>query len=174
MTSYRPARHSIAKYWCEQGKFVMDLGEPSCFACGMWNERWDRPQSIAERWNECGLEKAHIIAASENGSSLPKNFLLLCIRCHEDAPMTTNPEWMIQWAEQRDSWLVTFQREMLEEFARLGGTSQDLEILNGTCQTVLRDTLQRHAVRNHPGRGTRGISPSTAAVGLLIVAREAS
>jgi len=102
-----PTRFEIAEYWvAKELRFVCDLGEPSCFACHYWDEKWDLHQSINKRWELSGLERAHIIAAADGGSPQPENLLLLCRRCHIEAPMVTIPAVMIDWALQRQDWIA--------------------------------------------------------------------
>ena len=50
-TTSLPPKYIIAKYWDKQDNFktsddglwnpMTDVGEPSCQACGCWNEEWD-------------------------------------------------------------------------------------------------------------------------------------
>jgi hypothetical protein len=107
-----PRRFEIAEYWsAKEPRFVGDLGEPSCFACHYWDETWDTHSSIVKRWEASGLERAHIVAAADDGRPTLENLLLLCRRCHIEAPMVTIPSVMIDWALHRQDWIAwSFQK----------------------------------------------------------------
>ena len=105
MSTRKTTRFQIAQYWAqnwttETAKFVVDLGEPSCFACGYYDEDWDERLDIAERWNKSGLHRAHIIADNIGGKDEPENYLLLCEHCHIQAPMTNDPPDYVYVGEQ--------------------------------------------------------------------------
>lgn len=55
----------------------------------------------------CGLarrlEKCHIVADSIGGLDEPSNYVLLCRRCHLEAPHTNDPESVWQWIERDHS-----------------------------------------------------------------------
>jgi hypothetical protein len=93
-----PSHYAIALHWRSQPlererlPYVVDIGEPSCFACGWYPSDWDREKDLRKRWSQAGLERAHIIARSMGGSNRePGNFVLLCKECHPKAPMTGTP-----------------------------------------------------------------------------------
>jgi hypothetical protein len=120
----KTTRWEIAKHWSENwtnetAKFVTDLGEPSCFACGYYDVKWDNPRVGAEkRWNNSGLERAHIVADKIGGADSPENMLLLCTRCHRQAPMTNDPRIIITWASKRDAHRAMVARAWEHEAAK--------------------------------------------------------
>ena len=59
--------------WCE--------AEKCCWRCGI----------------ETSLQRAHIIPDSLGGKDEPANLILLCGRCHGEAPNVTDPEIMWDW-----------------------------------------------------------------------------
>lgn len=59
--------------WCEADK--------RCWRCGI----------------ETNLQRAHIIPDSLGGEDKPFNFVLLCERCHAEAPNVTDPDIMWDW-----------------------------------------------------------------------------
>ena len=119
----KTTRWQIAQHWAknwnsETTKFVVDLGEPSCFACGYYEQDWDEPKTAEACWNNSGLDRAHIVADSIGGADSPENFLLLCRSCHIKAPMTNDPQIMLTWAIKRDSHWTTFWREAEREWTK--------------------------------------------------------
>jgi hypothetical protein len=91
-------RLKIVEYWMQkEPSFIDDPYKPSCFACGFdgyggWNT-----------WGTARLDEAHIVAESIGGKAEPSNLLLLCKRCHSEAPMTSIPWVLLDWARQRQS-----------------------------------------------------------------------
>lgn len=105
-----PTAYRIAEYWAsaegaKRWLVCIDLGEPSCMACGYYAKHWDKPKTPNQRWNDCKLDKAHIIALSAGGANEPSNYLMLCSRCHADAPMTNNEKAMFRWCDRRRSYV---------------------------------------------------------------------
>jgi HNH endonuclease len=97
-----PSYEAIAEYWyCKPlpGSDhipLIDLGEPECFACG-----WCRLEQVrSERaqkdiWK--GLQRAHVVARSLDGSATVENLALLCKPCHEASPDTADPTVFWRW-----------------------------------------------------------------------------
>lgn len=163
-------RYEIAKYWQQRHeRFVVDIGEPSCFACGYWDVKWDRPSTAQECWNKAGLERAHIIARGIGGEDTPGNYLLLCPRCHALAPMTNQRDWMIRWAGTREPWLNRIMREFGEEFKALGGTDEDARLIAQTSKQELQDTWDELQADSHPEN--RGAFSSMAVLALEVARR---
>jgi hypothetical protein len=128
MLMNRPSRFLIAMHWAKREfRFVIDSGEPACFACGYYEEHWDRPDDVKQRWNGAQLERAHILAESIGGSPDVENFLLLCRQCHRDAPMTNTPNLLLNWARNRESWLSRSARECSLAIKRIGIAEEDLQ-----------------------------------------------
>jgi len=101
-----PSKLGIAQYWANvRPEFVIDIGEPSCFACHLWMNDWDT-------WQTAILDRCHIVAANCGGNLEPENFLLLCVTCHREAPMANDPAIMIDWALRHESWIDCVTREM--------------------------------------------------------------
>jgi hypothetical protein len=79
----------------------IDLGEPHCFACGTYDERWDRPQTSQDRWNRAELERAHIVPGALGGSDDASNVILLCKQCHRESPDWIDSTAMAAWIATR-------------------------------------------------------------------------
>lgn len=165
-------RYQIAEYWNKHhDQFVIDLGEPSCFACGYWDEKWDRPIKPEDRWNRAKLERAHIVARSIGGEDVPSNYLLLCSRCHVLAPMTNKREWMLRWVETQEGWMNRLVREGVEEFRRLGGTDEDARLVIQAGKQEWLDVWNELKIDSHP---ENRCALSSMAVFALEVARQNS
>jgi len=169
-TKRSTTRYEIAKYWQQyHERFVIDIGEPSCFACGYWDMKWDMHSTAEECWNKAGLERAHIIATSIGGEDTPSNYLLLCPRCHVLAPMTNQRDWIIRWALTREKWLNQLLREFEEQFTALGGTNEDAALLTLTGKQELQTIYDELQMDSHPDN--RGGSSSVAVLAMEVIRR---
>jgi len=143
-----PSRFSIATYWAKrEPKFVIDLGEPSCFACHYFQEHWDEPNTMQERWNKARLERAHIVADSIGGSVDVENFVLLDRQCHREAPMTNSRELFLQWVHNRESWLSRCFRDWTLAFQRAGITEAALSKIDFRDYTNFQKRFSEHLRR---------------------------
>jgi len=89
-TARSTTKQAIADHWsplvseldmgCDWEDAVTD-----CWRCGVEPSR--------------GLERCHIVPAQEpfNGPDDPSNYVLLCSRCHREAPNVSDPSVMWQW-----------------------------------------------------------------------------
>jgi hypothetical protein len=102
-----PTRLKIAKYWCERGTFINVVRERSgCFAC----------TKRSEGWSSSTLQAAHLIASADDGSIDLSNLVLLCARCHREAPMVgQSARFMIDWINRRESYTRYELRRIFEE-----------------------------------------------------------
>ena len=140
-----PQRYEIALHWTRLGANspvrVVDLGEPSCFACGFYNSRWDDNDRVERRWNDSNLERAHVIAASQGGSCSADNFVLLCANCHANAPMTLSALVMFAWIRSRECFraaLVDRATKELENACRAFDLSVDKVVFWGEQRGIER------------------------------------
>ncbi len=77
---------------------ITDLGEPECWACGMFNENiyenlnYDKllqGKNVIRVWSLPEvkyLQKAHILSKMLGGENKPSNYFLLCKTCHQESP----------------------------------------------------------------------------------------
>lgn len=149
-------RKKIVEYWMKvEPSFVDDPDTPACFACGFdgycgWNT-----------WGAARLEEAHIIAASIGGKVEPENLLLLCKRCHAEAPMTSVPWILLDWVRQRQSH-VAYVWEQAESAIGASGIDRDqlerhIDLLSAKAVVAAMKALR---VDRHP----RCYSPDFAGV----------
>lgn len=103
-----PSKWEIAQHWVnspDRSTFaprMYDLGEPCCFACGWYSERWDKVTPQAS-WQRATLDRAHIVPASLGGADTASNLLLLCGPCHQESPDWPDPQEMARWIAARPS-----------------------------------------------------------------------
>tara|TARA_B100000287_G_scaffold397130_1_gene413393 strand:+ start:1458 stop:2249 length:792 start_codon:yes stop_codon:yes gene_type:complete len=129
-----PSRQAIATYWatkCEEDLDALtdeqrseffqtpsferkmarqDWGEPCCWACGWYKDdqadygvsHFQNPLVSWERvdW----LEKCHIIPHMLGGSNDVSNFVLLCKRCHKEAPDNKRARHMKRFIANRPNY----------------------------------------------------------------------
>lgn len=80
-----------------------------------------------ERCWRCGyksaLQRCHIVPNSLGGEDTPSNLVLLCGRCHREAPNIADPKYMWIWLEAyRTSLYDTFWTNRgIEEFEKMFG-----------------------------------------------------
>lgn len=107
-----PKLQEIVDYWAQH------IDE-----CGLavdWGEAHERCWRCAYKSK---LQLCHIVPESRKGSFTPSNLVLLCDRCHKDAPNTTDSRFMWIWIK---STCVPFYQTFLiargiEEFIRMFG-----------------------------------------------------
>lgn len=170
-----PSRWAIVEHWAsspDRGRFarhLLDLGEPSCFACGWYRERWDDPNTPSARWNGSGLERAHIVPDSLGGAGTPDNLVLLCKPCHIDSPDWADPSEMARfiagrkprnsnvweyaeaWVRAADevpefmAWFEADEQRALDSLKQsmeLAGRHWGKGIVHGTKVAVLRNAVR--------------------------------
>lgn len=132
-----PPKYWIASYWqkecgynSDEGygwSFVIDIGEPSCFACGWYKPTWVTYDAaggcidLVKIWaGTTGLQIAHLVPHSLGGGTAPENLVLLCKECHQEAPDYIDPNYMLDWMRRRGSY-VQRQYLQLEEAFKLTG-----------------------------------------------------
>jgi hypothetical protein len=124
MAPYRNSttRAAIAEYWLDtaegrerlpENEARFDWGEPNCFACGFWGTTDDEPPDVWKAWNRARLDRCHLVPRTLGGDDQPANLVLLCSRCHRDAPNVADPTYMLRWIADRGSW-VTRELSLIE------------------------------------------------------------
>lgn len=108
---------------------MIDLGEPTCFACGQtFKGRYDVTTMAAMRgaWKRAPLCRCHLRARSLGGADDPGNVILLCRACHEDAPDVSDPDYMLIWALNRHHHLATMAAEFTAALGLFGVGADEL------------------------------------------------
>lgn len=122
-----PSTLSIAEYW-ELGNpdnpdrgLHCDVGEPACWACGVYvigdGEGTEEAYASVSEW----LERAHLIAHAAGGSEQVSNLVLLCHMCHKDMDrelgLNTDRELALDWVR---GYRNRFAAQVRSELDRLG------------------------------------------------------
>jgi len=145
----------IVEYWSQH--------ENECGLSVDWTE-------AHERCWRCGykskLERCHITPDSLCGADEPANLVLLCGRCHREAPNVKNPKFMWIWIRAHGTsfydtfWTLRGEQEFELIFGRKPFSGVDLEAVS---QEAINDAMQE-AMRSatiHYGEGR--MNPSTIA-----------
>jgi hypothetical protein len=80
------SNRQIVDYWCRV--------EDECGLGVDWSEAHERCWRCAYK---ARLEKCHIVPASLGGPDTADNLVLLCGRCHREAPNHQDPRYMWRW-----------------------------------------------------------------------------
>ena len=92
--------------------------------------------------------------------------MLLCSRCHADAPMVADPAAMLRWVTARESSQAAHIREALAELGRLGVTVDEGVLSRADAVVALLPAaIDELGAASHSGR----MSPAT----LALVAKRA-
>lgn len=165
------SRHAVALYWAGREGMQrapllalrLEMAEPACFGCGV--EAGGTGSEVA-RWNGSGLERAHMTAAALGGEDAPENLMLLCSRCHADAPMVSDPAAMLRWVTVREGEEMAYARAALAELGRLGVTVDGCALSRADAVVAAVPAAAKEVgAASHSGR----MSPAT----LALVAKRA-
>lgn len=135
----RTRRSAIAEYWLgsEEGRArlpeneaLIDFGEPHCFACAWSATGPDEPPELWRVWNRAALQRCHLIPAALGGEDSPRNLVLLCARCHSEAPDVGDPNYMLNWIAAHDSWGHLFLHEMKSAMDLHEVSQDECEVFN--------------------------------------------
>ena len=123
-----------------------------------------------ERCWRCGyktsLQRCHIVPDSLGGLDCPSNLVLLCSRCHREAPNHTNPKYMWVWLRATCVpfydmyWMQRGFEEFEKMFRRKPFSNLDERKINhNDVIELLREEFDRATI--HWGEGR--LNPSTLA-----------
>ncbi|NUQ76099.1 MAG: HNH endonuclease [Polyangiaceae bacterium] len=144
-------------------------------------EYWSRHESesgLGVDWSEahkrcwrCGyqskrLQRCHIIPASRGGPTTPENLVLLCRRCHREAPNVADSRFMWIWLRAtcapfyENYWSLRGAEEFEEMFGRrpFSGPEFSPALVTKACG-LLREEMDKATI--HWGEGR--LNPSTIA-----------
>lgn len=99
----------ILSYW--EKDFYLDWGEPQCFACGVYVNKWEH------------CERCHIISARHGGCGEAWNIVYLCEHCHSffDATFSGKPNTYyssIKWLKEHRDFLIKEIHEKVKTFIK--------------------------------------------------------
>jgi hypothetical protein len=124
-----------------------------------------------ERCWRCGykarLEKCHIIPHSLGGVDEVSNLVLLCNRCHKEAPNSTDKECMWEWikATKVAFYDIFWAQHGLEEYEKIYNTKiiNDLKNVDLTDSKKIRMVVRRSFENVSVHYGTGNYNTSTVA-----------
>jgi HNH endonuclease len=140
----------IVAYWEEAGPTELDMG---CDWADALNHCW-----------RCGLkgslDRCHIVPAQPpfNGPDAPSNLVLLCERCHKEAPNCDDPSTMWEWIKKtRSTYAGSIWAERLEDALEKDLGRPTEEIFRGVDLESFKELYPR--IRDmrtglHPGDST--------------------
>jgi len=82
----KTSRREIVEYWSQ----IKD-------ECGLSVDWVDAETHCWRCAEEASLDRCHIVPRALRGSEHPSNLVLLCLKCHREAPNVSDPEFMWQW-----------------------------------------------------------------------------
>lgn len=147
-----PTKAAIAKYWkglcLEYFDYLMDWGEPSCWACGRWDHHYDvdleKVNDVFRAWNAASyLERCHIMPRSLNGCNCEANFVLLCRDCHKESPDTKDLKLFQRWVRNRENVFALLQKKYTQAAKEL-----DYEIEEGDDAIISSETFKEFLSEN--------------------------
>lgn len=147
----RPSNRQIAQNWIDWQKeskqappwdrWGWDWCDPSCMACGYWAESWDVTcrncktddpcifDKHMQSWNRAkGLHGCHIIPHAMGGLNEPCNFVLMCARCHAEAPDTRRPQVLYDWMRDRTAQLSAGIPFDMDDIRRIAQAALDANL----------------------------------------------
>lgn len=170
-----PSKSQIFEHWrkrlCSMG-FLIDWGEPSCWACGFhYQDKYDIKNSnvgwnkILKCWEKIPLQRCHIVSRSLGGTNDASNLFLMCRQCHDLAPNTDIPEIFFKWAKAQNWW----KRENLkiqDAFDSFGINEKECGIINEIIASKefklwIRDKFGLHRPQSNYAPISSRLTPST-------------
>lgn len=149
------AKHlDIVAYWAKripETELTVDWADACerCWRCGY----------------KCALDRCHIVPRSLGGLDEPSNLVLLCARCHRDAPNAADPNFMWMWLRAEafpfyDSfWTDRGFKEYEKIFGRRAFSGMTDPNLTARIGEALRTQLNKTTIHFGEGR----LNPSTIA-----------
>ena len=150
-----PSKATIAAYWKDKVHqlfdYDFDWGEPSCWACGYWNESYpdavdlaQGEENIFQCWNKHRyLERCHIIPKAHRGCNCAANLVLMCRDCHKESPDTNSSESFLKWVRNRKSWIYYRTQKLIEAIE-----SMRYIVDKGDEEVILSEAFRTYFLKN--------------------------
>lgn len=153
--SIETSHQEIVDYWTRH--------EDECGLAVDWAEAHDRCWRCGYRSR---LERCHITPHSLDGLDTPSNLVLLCRRCHREAPNVGNPRFMWIWLRATcvpfydTYWAIRGFFEFEQMFGRLPFSNLKLsESQKQLAEKIIGEEMENATIHFGEGR----INPSTIA-----------
>lgn len=151
----KTTHHEIAAYWSQV--------EDECGLSIDWAEAETRCWRCADETN---LQRCHIIPRSIGGTEHPSNLVLLCLKCHREAPNVIDTQFMWKWlrAHAVPFYGTYWHQRAVQEFELIFGR-KPFTLIDETQVTkeMINEAVEKH-IRSagiHFGEGR--LNPSTMA-----------
>jgi hypothetical protein len=144
----------IVDYWSQR--------ETECGLSADWADAHKRCWRCARK---VPLQKCHIIPDALDGKDAPENLILLCLRCHREAPDIADTAFIWTWLRKHavslydTDWILRGYFEFERLFGRKSFTILNEEIPKSKLVSALRKYRQKTTIHFGEGRP----SPSTVA-----------
>lgn len=110
MSTRKTTVRAICEHWCG----TTHPSKASCELCAIcWRCYGSRP------------ERCHIVPDSLGGPDIPSNYVLLCNRCHLDAPDVRDPHEMLRWISESDLPWISDMKMVLGHLERIDGLTYE-------------------------------------------------
>ena len=123
-----------------------------------------------ERCWRCGyktsLERCHIVPDSLNGLDDPSNLVLLCYRCHREAPNHTDPGYMWLWlrADNVPFYDTYWTNRGLREFEKMFGRKAFSDLKSQNAEPAMIAELMQESMEKATFHfGQAHLNPATVA-----------
>ena len=133
--------------------------------CGLSVDWTDAHKRCWRCGRKTKLQKCHIVPDALGGLDAPDNFVLLCLRCHREAPDVADKAFMWIWLRK---YAVTFYDtdwiiRGYSEFEKIFGRSPFANLSENIPEAALKDAIKKYRRKAiiHFGEGRP--SPSTVA-----------
>lgn len=144
----------VVEYWSTQEReegLAVDWAEATdrCWRCS--EQPSTRPGSRP-------LELCHIVPSAKGGKDEPSNLVLLCWRCHWEAPNVTDPSYIWIWlrAHSQSFYDTYWLTRATEEFQKLFGRKPGEMLLDHAQQ----NGLEEHAAVARYQEAVNGLHPN--------------
>lgn len=151
----KTSHQDIVDYWVDH--------EDECGLAVDWSEA---PELCWRCGYKSKLERCHIVPHSRGGSEAPENLVLLCHRCHREAPNVTDPRFMWIWLRTAcvpfydTYWSIRGYFEFEQMFGRLPFKGIGLDKMQlQRAKRLIQEEMQNATIHFGEGR----MNPSTIA-----------
>ena len=151
-------------------KFITSIKEIVLYYKNRLNEE-DVGADVGElhkRCWHCGdiskLYRCHIIPSSAGGQDVPNNYVLLCRRCHEQAPNCTAKEIMMSWLKSDSAKIydMYWGTKIYEQYNKIYNTNfiDEYNLRYEVNSKLLKDIIykQFNEIKLHIGSGHINLS----------------